>query len=87
MDSKVNVEDLSQYFPALTVCQPWKTHFFLEKLVGASSSAIDNLTAYATLITRYVIVFRISFKSPVFIDKRDLLEMASFQSAHEKRVP
>jgi len=46
MDSKISHADLTQYFPPLSVCQPWKTQFFVDKLHEASDTALQNLERY-----------------------------------------
>ncbi len=48
MDSKVSHADLTQYFPPLSVCQPWKTQFFSGKLHEASDTALQNLERYVS---------------------------------------
>jgi hypothetical protein len=34
--------DLTNYFPPVLVCQPWKTSLFLDKLANSALATIEN---------------------------------------------
>ena len=66
--------DLTQYFPPLMSCQPWKINWFAEKLLQASGNSIDNFERYFPSHLDKSLTCRVSYQAPVDIDKSPLLE-------------
>ena len=66
--------DLTEYFPPLIACQPWKSHWFADKLLQASADTIENFERYFLSFIHFLTTCRVSYQSPVDFDKNPLLE-------------